>query len=750
VTTDEESAAYEYVFEYGCGATSTGALEKNNAFLSHTLANKPYANRFNDERGYEIANTTAEYTLTNSVYEGVLEDDIHLTVEKSLVYYRINYYWTSGYQIEVEFSNEEGPFYVNNISSDTIAEHWSSYSNEELRGFYALYTINYTSIKYILEEGTIRHCKYNDIEFEGFLIYKNVYTQYNIESNVGVDYRQTPTPSDCRDYYVVLTIAAPESDDNNLSYYHYKQYTMPNSITYGENTYNYSSDGITFDFSKEKMEFNKPTEYENVRVIYGVEENSRDSTISCTYFYDGNMYLWALLDDSKLDGESPKVPILEDIDSDFTIYRIWSSQNSVTDDIEATIKLRNNTEETKTIVFDAYAYYISGYTISFDLSHYDELGKSAHVHEISNYAAGGSTFSLEVTQNTSINVTLSYKEYTINYSWDVEGKFIFDENIEATEINSSWIYANYQFAQDNGFRYTVEDTEAYLNYYLNVNKMFIFEKDDVRQDVLIAGIHFYQDSLHTTEFDSKPLHPFVGNVYVIIDLAFASDSPHTYYSKEIGTIKLNGVEANYSFKYTSLEYYFEETNVGSAAVKDGTLYYFEPDEGYLWLFVDDEAICPVSIDDEVLNYDYYSITIGDKDGDGFGYNYDVSINGMMTTEGDSGDTRIYYLSKGESFIAGFQYDGEEGYEYSQKDNSFGVEKNKIVVENIDQEYTFMVDFGYKKSSYRVYFYIDRSDITNDPDFNYDDVYLDDPTFNAETYTTCEFESSFPAYPEISR
>jgi hypothetical protein len=76
---------------------------------------------------------------------------------------------------------------------------------------------------------------------------------------------------------------------------------------------------------------------------------------------------------------------------------------------------------------------------------------------------------------------------------------------------------------------------------------------------------------------------------------------------------------------------------------------------------------------------------------------------MMTTEGDSGDTRIYYLSKGESFIAGFQYDGEKGYEYSQKDNSFGVEKNKIVVENIDQEYTFMVDFGYKKSSYRVYF-----------------------------------------------
>jgi excinuclease ABC subunit A len=74
------------------------------------------------------------------------------------------------------------------------------------------------------------------------LIYKKVYTQYNIESNVGVDYRQTPTPSDCRDYYVVLTIAVPESDVNNLSYYHYKQYTMPNSITYGENTYYYSSD----------------------------------------------------------------------------------------------------------------------------------------------------------------------------------------------------------------------------------------------------------------------------------------------------------------------------------------------------------------------------------------------------------------------------------------------------------------------------------------------------------------------------
>ena len=732
----EATETYNFEFTYSCGAKKDYALTKDNAFSTYVLEGVRHEVQFESFTGYEIQSTSQEHTFTKGGYVFTPYESLSINVEKTLAYYHIYYYWTSIFQMEIELSNEEGPFFVNDLAQGTLDANWSSYDNLTYEGFDLVYTMNSTQIDYFLEEKALKACKYGSEDFTGFLINKKIYKYYNPSTHSGVLFDRAPEPSDCRDIYVVYDIATPE---DIYSLYHYNTYSVAKEVTYNENTYQYNS-GYEFGFSSEKFT------YRETEATYDVKDSG--SYFEVTYC-PSSAYLWAIIDDDTLE-QDPKTPILEDVTSDFTIYKCWFSQNHVTDELSLTLTLRNSTQETMPIVFDAYAFFIKDCSISIDLTFYDEIGKHASITEGGNFSNSGTYTGL--VKDTYIGITLGYNSYSIYYSWSDAGTITLDDGITASSIDLSWMIDHRTWASENGFTYTVENPEADLNYYLNLNKMFSFVREGQTEDidVLIASMHFYKDEEHTLEYGEKPTKPVVGNIYVTIDLAFPSDSERIYQTKTIGEVKVNGEEGDYSFMTSTMEYYFDESNVGASVLQGNTLYYYVTDDVSLWLIMDGNPICAIDLNQDVISCDYYAIRIADYDGDGYGINYNVSINGMSASEGDSGDERFFYVTAGDTFEAEFQYDGEDGYEYDQIDNTFPIERNKVRLENVHQAYNIVPNFDYKKSHYRIYFYIDKEDILDDPNFSFDRLFDENPTFNAETYVMAEFESVLPAYPSISK
>ena len=740
----EDENTYNFSMDYPCNASLSGDLNKDSAYVKYILSGLEYMITFESDQGHEIESTSGDAVIVNNVLEFAASGDLDVSIIDKLTSYHIYYYWTDGVNLGIEFSNEEGTIYVPSLSSETLNEHWESYDEELWQSFYMQFTME-DSLYFILEEGSLVEAVEGSTSFNAFLINRRVYKTYNPETQTGVLYGTTPSASDCQDIIIVFDIAANATDNVSL-FRRYTEYSVPNTITYGETTYNYN-DGYTLEVSSRKFEYLPSTAITHSEVSSGI--------ITYTFYSNEEVFLFAVIEDDTLTNESPAVPILENISEDFTIYRWYFSYSygSLEEDVHATLTKRDSNQESMGCSMNAYMYFLAGWSIYVYLNDYENTGKTGTVFMLSNYANQTSLTVTDIQENNTITVSITYNEYHIYYSWKTAGTINLDTDITSDEINITWITGNYSWANAHGLNYTVENLDRELTYILGLNQFVDFKKDGLTEydRALIKEVKYYKDADKTIEFGYKPSTPFVGDIYCVLDFAFTGDNG--YGTKEVGDIKLNGEIVNdFSFRFSDLEYYCEDTNNGSCAYENGEIHYYIVGDGFIWLWINGEQITALDNTSDTISCDLYSITVRDGDDDGYGINYDIEIGSgsdPFMTEGDSGDSKVYYVNRGDNVSIRFQYSGEDGYEYHVKDDSFTLEKNCCVLNNVLEAHDLVVDFDYVKSHYTAYFYIDKQDILDDPNFEVGGLY-DGVELNSSESVEALFESKFPNYPNITK